>query len=368
MKNLIVDLGDRSYPIIIGNGLLDSSGQLAGQLGSDKVLVVSNPTVFKLYGDNTVKSLQQAGLDTHVTLMPDGEIHKNMKEAMRVLDKAISFRLERDSLIVALGGGVVGDLAGFVAAVYMRGISLLQIPTTLLAQVDSSVGGKVAVNHPGGKNLIGSFHQPRMVLIDTHTLFTLDSAEYRAGLAEVVKYGVIYDRGFFAFMENNAEEINRLDHECLQELIFRACTIKADIVSQDEKETGIRVILNLGHTFGHSLEKLSGYSLRHGEGVAIGTIAACYLSRRMGFMDNDTLQKVLKLYVDLNLIPLFPDIEENKVYEGMLNDKKVWKGELRMVIPVGIGDYEVVSSVPEGMVQEALGQAKSFCQNKKGPQ
>lgn len=361
MKNLRVDLNERSYPIIIGSGLLEQSGHITRPIVNEKVLLVSNPTVFNLYGDKVLHSLEQAGAKVNIALMPDGEIYKNLEQANQVLDKAVSCRLGRDSLVVALGGGVVGDLAGFVASIYMRGIDFIQIPTTLLAQVDSSVGGKVAVNHPEGKNLIGSFHQPRMVLIDTQTISTLGVAEYRSGLAEVVKYGVIYDRGFFAFMENNIEEINRLDDECLQELIFRACTIKADIVNKDEKETGIRMILNLGHTFGHSLEKLSGYSLRHGEAVALGSIAACYLSCLMGLMNNDTLLKIQRLYKNLNLIPDYPDFQDRLVYEGMLNDKKVWKGDLRMVIPVEIGNYRLLTGVERKLVEKALANTQVFC-------
>ncbi|HBQ86789.1 MAG TPA: 3-dehydroquinate synthase [Syntrophomonas sp.] len=361
MKNLIVNLNERSYPIIIGSGLLAQTGELIEQLNKGKVLLVSNPTVLNLYGDKVLNSLQQAGLNVNVATIPDGEIYKNLQEASNVLDKAVCCGLERDSLIIALGGGVIGDLAGFVASIYMRGIDFIQIPTTLLAQVDSSVGGKVAVNHPCGKNLIGSFHQPRMVLIDIETLLTLDDSEYRSGLAEVVKYGVIYDRGFFAFMENNIDEINTLDNETLQELIYRACTIKADIVNQDEKEMGIRIILNLGHTFGHSLEKLSGYSLRHGEAVAIGSIAACYLSCQMGLMDTGVLENIQKIYKKLNLIPPYPDIDNSQVYEGMLNDKKVCQGDIRMVIPLNIGNYHVLSGVGREAVEEALAHTKVFC-------
>lgn len=365
MKNLHVNLNERSYPIIIGNDLLEKSGHYIGQLGSSQILLVSNPTVLNLYGEKVMTSLKEAGLNVSVAIIPDGETYKNMDEVSGVLDKAVSSQLERNSLVIALGGGVVGDLAGFVASVYMRGIDFIQIPTTLLAQVDSSVGGKVAVNHPGGKNLIGSFHQPRLVLIDIETLFTLDMAEYRSGLAEVVKYGVIYDRGFFGFMENNIEEINRLDKECVQELIYRACTIKADIVNQDEKEMGIRVILNLGHTFGHSLEKVTNYSLRHGEGVAIGTIAACYLSSLMGFMNPDTLEQIQQLYQKMNLIPPFPDIDNNIIYEGMLNDKKIWKGDLRIVIPLDIGNYRVISGVQQKQVDDALTSTRSFCHSSR---
>lgn len=361
MKDLRVDLNERSYPIIIGSGLLERSGHFTRKVSNGKVLLVSNPTVFNLYGEKVLRSLEQADLKANVALMPDGEMYKNMEEAKHILDKAVSCRLERDSLVIALGGGVVGDLAGFVASIYMRGVDFIQIPTTLLAQVDSSVGGKVAVNHPEGKNLIGSFHQPRMVLIDTETLSTLDGAEYRSGLAEVVKYGVIYDRGFFAFMENNIDEINRLDDECLQELIFRACTIKADIVNKDEKETGIRIILNLGHTFGHSLEKLSRYSLRHGEAVALGSIAACYLSCLMGMMNTDTLVKIQQLYKNLNLVPRYPDFQDNLVYEGMLNDKKVWKGDLRMVIPIEIGNYRLLSGIERSLAEQALADTRFFC-------
>lgn len=363
MKNLRVELSERSYPIIIGNKLLEECGYFVRQTGAGEILLVSNPTVMSLYGEKVLNSLREAGLKVNSAIIPDGEIYKNLPEASKVLDAAVSSGLQRDSRVVALGGGVVGDLAGFVASVYMRGIDFIQIPTTLLGQVDSSVGGKVAVNHPEGKNLIGSFHQPRLVLIDIDTLSTLDKAEYRSGLAEVVKYGIIYDRGFFAFMENNIPEINQLDQECLQELIYRACAIKADIVNQDEKETGIRAILNLGHTFGHSLEKLSGYSLRHGEGVAIGTIAACYLSCSLDLMEIDALERIQRLYQALELLTPFPKTENSLIYEGMLNDKKVYNGDLRIVIPVNIGNYRILSGVKRELIENALESTRGFCRS-----
>jgi 3-dehydroquinate synthase len=318
-----------------------------------------------IYGQTVLDSLKQANPNVFEALIPDGEIYKNMHQANAVLDYAVSCRLDRNSLVIALGGGVIGDLAGFAASIYMRGIDFMQIPTTLLAQVDSSVGGKVAVNHPGGKNLIGSFHQPRLVLIDTGTLRTLDRAEYCSGLAEAVKYGVIYDLDFFNFIANNVDEINNLNSECLQELIYRACAIKADIVGQDEKETGIRIILNLGHTFGHSMEKLSGFRLRHGEAVALGSIAAAYFSFLSGYMQRDRLDNVLQLYQQLDLITPFPDLDNNQIYEGMLNDKKAFNGKPRLVIPVQIGEYRVFPEPEREYIEEALDLTRKFCRTVK---
>lgn len=360
MKKLDVNLGERSYSIIIGNDLLDQSGIFARQISCGHVLLVSNTTVFPLYGEKVVNSFKQAGLEVTAVIIPDGETYKTLEQASQVLDQAIDAGMERGSLVAALGGGVVGDLAGFAASVYMRGIDVFQIPTTLLAQVDSSVGGKVAVNHPAGKNLVGSFHQPRMVLIDINTLTTLEEAEYRSGLAEVVKYGIIYDRGFFAFLENNQEEINKLQKDCLQELIYRSCTIKADIVGQDERETGIRAILNLGHTFGHSLEKLSGYSLRHGEAVAAGTIAACYLSHNMGYLSAEALERIQQLYLHLGLISPFPDFANDSIYREMLHDKKVVQGTVRIIIPRDIGSYSILPGIEWEQVEQALVDVRRF--------
>ncbi|MGI5921018.1 MAG: 3-dehydroquinate synthase [Syntrophomonadaceae bacterium] len=366
MKELIVDLGQRSYPVLIGRGLLKSSGNLISSvIKKGKVLLISNPTVFPLYGPEVVASLKEAGYEVIVGLMPDGERFKNIEEAMKILDLGVKAGLQRDSVVVALGGGVTGDLAGLVAALYMRGINFIQIPTTLLAQVDSSIGGKVGVNHHLGKNLIGAFHQPLLVISDTDTLATLEKREYYAGLGEAVKYGIIYNKEFFTWMENNWEGIVAQNDDCLQEIIYQSCLCKAGIVKQDEKETGIRAILNLGHTFGHSLEKLTDYtSYRHGEAVVLGIIAAGYLACYQGYLQEQERKRIENILHNLGLIYPFPAIDSEKIYMGMLNDKKVQEGNLRLIVPRGIGNAEIIANVARETVIKAIEAAREITNTK----
>lgn len=339
MTKLPVKLGERSYDIFIAAGNLESTGALLRSItATQKIILVSNPKVFAIYGPPLLKELQFQGFSTIVALMPDGEEYKNMEEALKILDQAVDEQLERSSLLLALGGGVVGDLAGFVASIYQRGIDFIQIPTTLLAQVDSSVGGKVAVNHPRGKNLIGAFHQPRMVIIDSQTLDTLEDREYYSGLGEVVKYGIIYDQDFFAYLETNAQAIRSRDKNCIERLIYRSCEIKAAIVAQDERELGIRIILNLGHTFGHSLEKLGAYQMyKHGEAVAAGTIIASCLAWELNLLNSHELMRIIDLYKQLGIDPPRLIHAAEDILEGMINDKKMQNGRLRLVLPQGIG-------------------------------
>ncbi|MEN6460619.1 MAG: 3-dehydroquinate synthase [Syntrophomonas sp.] len=356
MKELVVDLGERSYPVLIGPGLLKSCGNLISRVvRKGKALLVSNPTVFPLYGPQVADSLEQAGFEVAVARMPDGERFKNIDETMKILDLAVRTGLERDSVVVALGGGVTGDLAGLVASLYMRGINFIQIPTTLLAQVDSSIGGKVGVNHARGKNLIGAFHQPLAVIADTGTLATLEEREYRAGLGEAVKYGIIYNQDFFYWMEKNARGIVENDENCLQEIIFQSCSAKAEIVKQDEKETGLRAILNLGHTFGHSLEKLTNYNTyRHGEAVVMGIIAAGHLASYLGYLQETERERIEKLLYDLGLIFQYPDISSAKIYLGMLNDKKIMDGKLRLIIPKTIGTPMIAENVSRETIIKSI--------------
>ncbi|MEN6347970.1 MAG: 3-dehydroquinate synthase [Syntrophomonas sp.] len=365
VQELAVRLGERTYPIFIGEGLLNQTGRLLRSITTiNKIMLVSNPTIFPLYGPQVLKSLQGEGFDTEVGLMPDGEVYKNMDEANKILDRAVDFKLERSSAVLALGGGVVGDLAGFVASIYQRGIDFIQLPTTLLAQVDSSVGGKVAVNHPRGKNLIGSFHQPRLVIVDSLTLDTLEERDYKSGLGEVVKYGVIYDADFFAFMEEWASAIKNRDRTCIERLIFKSCEIKSRIVEEDEKEMGIRAVLNLGHSFGHSLEKLGKYELyRHGEAVVIGTIMAVRLASDLGLVDNSQMQRIITLYKNLDIIPPWPNFESGEIYTGMLNDKKIVNNKLRLVLPQGIGDYVITSDAKKEQIIEAITVARKLADN-----
>lgn len=362
MPDLRVELGKRSYTISIRPDILDEAGSIIRNITlSSRALLVSNPTVFPLYGKRVMDSLHKAGFDIGIALMPDGEEYKNMDEAVKVLDKAVDFNLERTDIVIALGGGVVGDLAGFVAAVYHRGVDFIQIPTTLLSQVDSSVGGKVAVNHPRGKNLIGAFHQPKAVIIDPLTLNTLEEKEYKSGLGEVVKYGLIYDADFFAFLERNVENIKSRNPETVSELIYRSCRIKSIIVSQDETEQGIRALLNLGHTFGHALEKLTGYrAYSHGEAVAMGTVAASLLARERGYIDEHLWQRILHLYLKLAIYKPFPALNPEEVYEAMLNDKKVMYGKMRLILPCGIGQAVIADDVKKEEIIRAVREAQNL--------
>lgn len=362
MTKLPVKLGERSYEIFISTGNLEQAGDLVRSLSQTaKIILVSNPTVFPLYGPPLVKVLQAHGFAVEIALMPDGEEYKNMTEALKILDQAVDARLERGSLLLALGGGVVGDLAGFVASIYQRGIDFIQVPTTLLSQVDSSVGGKVAVNHPRGKNFIGSFHQPRMVIIDINTLDTLEDREYLAGLGEVVKYGIIYDEQFFAFMETHARAVRNRDKSCIEKLIYRCCEIKAAIVEQDEREMGIRAILNLGHTFGHSLEKLGSYQLyKHGEAVAAGTVMASCLALDLDLIDNRELMRIVDLYKLLGINPPRLAFSAEDIIAGMLNDKKTQNNRLRFVLPKGIGTCIIREDIAREQLIKAIDQSRKL--------
>ncbi|MGR6836443.1 3-dehydroquinate synthase [Syntrophomonas erecta] len=361
MQQLQVKLGKRTYPIVIKPDLLTRAGELARQAThAEKLLLVSNPTVYNLYGLRTRETLLTSGFEVGVALIPDGEKYKNMEQAMKVLDQALEMRLERSDAIVALGGGVVGDLAGFVAAVYQRGIDFIQIPTTLLAQVDSSVGGKVAVNHPRGKNMIGAFYQPRLVMIDTSTLLSLTERDYKSGLGEVVKYGIACERSFFNYLTLHTEKILHRELECLQHIIIESCRIKGQIVESDERESGLRAVLNLGHTFGHSIEKLGQYNTyRHGEAVAMGTMAAAYLALDLGYLKPSELADIAALYHKLDIEAGIPPLAPQLIYEGMLNDKKVVKNRIKYVLPRGIGDHIFVEGINTERVIRAIIKAQA---------
>ncbi len=360
MAKLLVDLGERSYEIIIAAGLLDKVGDLiAARSGANQLLLVSNPLVFSLYGEKVLTALSGQGFDVDVALMPDGESYKNIKEAMKIIDRAVHIGLERSSAVVALGGGVVGDLAGLVAALYQRGIEFIQIPTTLLAQVDSSVGGKVAVNHRRGKNLIGAFHQPAVVLIDTDTLATLSVRDYLSGLGEVVKYAIAFDADLFTYLEQHQEHILNRDPSALQHLIQRCCQLKSIVVARDEREGGVRMSLNLGHTFGHALEKIGHYQEHtHGEAVAMGTMAAAFLSNQLDILSEDELRRIGFLLGSLHLPAKLPDTPAATIYRNMLTDKKVQAKKLRLVLPEAIGSYTIRDDVPRHMIIKAINAAQ----------
>lgn len=339
MATVRVELEERSYPIIIESGIISTIGRRLKEMGlaTGKAAVVTNPLIKGLYGDKVVESLKAAGIIPAVITIPDGEEYKTLKEASAIYDGLIEHRLERSSPIVALGGGVIGDVAGFVAATYLRGVPYIQVPTTLLAQVDSSVGGKTAVNHPKGKNLIGAFYQPKAVFIDPEALKTLDQREFRAGLAEVVKYGVIWDKEFFKFLEDNHGKLLKPGGE-LTRAIERSCAIKAKVVEADETETGLRSILNFGHTFGHAIENLAGYgTFKHGEAVSIGMIMASDLSVAIGACGKDASSRIKGLLSALGLSVIPPEIPAPSFIESMRLDKKVVSARIRFVLLSEIG-------------------------------
>ena len=343
METLLVGLGERSYPIRIGTGNLRQIGaELLAISFPLKIAVITNPLVGRLYADNVLGALSVAGFSPVRIDIPDGEEFKNLATVSMVYDALMAAGFDRGCGLLALGGGVIGDLAGFVAATFLRGIPFAQIPTTLLAQVDSSVGGKTGVNHPLGKNLIGAFYQPRLVLIDVTTLDTLSSRDYHAGFAEVVKYGVIRDQPFFCELVNRAEKLCEHDPAALVSAIKRSCQIKADIVERDEREDGLRAILNYGHTFAHAIENLAGYGeYRHGEAVSIGMVVAAKISASLGLCTLQEVEAIRQLLLDFKLPVVAPEYSTEKLLEAIGRDKKVHTGLLRMILNRGIGDFEI---------------------------
>ena len=353
MQTLTVELEDRSYPINIGAGLLQQHSLLQAAVPARDILLVSNTTVAPLYA-GAVKS---ALADRRIVevILPDGEQHKSLATAGRVFDVLVANRFGRDALVLALGGGVIGDLAGFVAACYQRGVDFVQVPTTLLAQVDSSVGGKTAVNHPGGKNLIGAFYQPREVLTDTEVLGTLPPRELQAGLAEVIKYGMICDLAFFEWLERNIDALRRLDAPSLGYAIFRSCQIKAQIVGRDEREQGERALLNLGHTFAHAIEAATGYvEWLHGEAVGVGLLLAAGLSQRLGTLRTDEVARVESLLKRAGLRTEAPQIGAARAAEFMSIDKKVKSGRVRLVLLKGLGQAHITGEYADAVLHDTL--------------
>ena len=340
MVILNVNLGDRSYPIYVGAGILDSLGQRLREAGlAGKVAVVTNPTVAQLYLDAVHGSLDYAGFEVVPILVPDGEEHKTFKSLTTIYDRLIAERCERKSSVLALGGGVIGDLAGFAAATYLRGVPYVQVPTTLLAQVDSSVGGKTGVNHDNGKNLIGAFYQPKLVLIDVNVLASLPRRELLAGLAEVIKYGIIEDPQLFRDVEKKLKKIVALDRELLERIIVTSCSIKARIVEMDEREENQRAVLNFGHTIGHALEAATNYQrFLHGEAVAVGMVKAAMLSMQHGFCDQQSFERILKIITEAGLPSEIPaGLSLQSVIEAIQLDKKAAEGKIKFVMSEGIG-------------------------------
>ena len=348
-RTITVELGERSYPIFVGNGLLGSGFDLAPYADGQDCLIVTNEKVAPLYLDAVRANLK--GLTIESLCLPDGEEYKTLATVQSILDRLVSVGANRDASIVALGGGVVGDIAGFAAACYMRGIDFIQVPTTLLAQVDSSVGGKTGVNHPGGKNLIGAFHQPKAVLIDTDTLKRLPDRELKAGLAEVIKYGAVADAEFFAWLEDNIEALITRDPEALAGAITRSCEIKAAVVAEDEREAGRRAILNFGHTFGHAIERCQGYGeWLHGEAVAAGMVMAAGLSD----VDADEQQRLRSLIERAGLPSSPPPIAADEWLAAMGLDKKVQQKRLRFVLLRAFGNPYVTADYDESRLKRVL--------------
>jgi len=340
MQTLNVNLGERSYPIYVGSAILARAGEFLAQAGlRGKVAVVTNPTVAQLYLDPVYKALSQSGFEVVPILLPDGEEHKNFTSLQTIYDRLIAERFERKSCVMALGGGVVGDLAGFAAATYLRGVPYVQVPTTLLAQVDSSVGGKTGVNHAGGKNLIGAFYQPKSVLIDVALLSTLPRREMVAGLAEVIKYGVIEDPALFVLLEEKIEKLVQLDSELLIQTISTCCAIKAKVVQADEREDDYRAVLNFGHTIGHALEAVTGYTqFLHGEAVGVGMVKAAALSAQQGFCDQASFDRVVRLIKQAGLPTEIPgNVSLPGLIQAMEVDKKAAGGKIKFVMCEGLG-------------------------------
>lgn len=354
MITLNVDLNDRSYPIYIGAGLLSHNSPVLQHIPAKRLCIVTNDIIAPLYLTKLKNILTGYLLDE--IILPDGEAEKSLANFDKIMSHMLANEHGRDSTLIALGGGVIGDITGFAAACYQRGIHFIQIPTTLLSQVDSSVGGKTAVNHPLGKNMIGAFYQPQAVLIDTHSLKTLPVREFNAGMAEVIKYGILTDKDFFSWLEQNRQKIKNNDEETLVEMIARCCQCKADIVAADEKEANIRALLNLGHTFGHAIEAEQGYGAwLHGEAVATGMVLAAKLAVTMNLLEVSDLRRIENLlsYFDLPLnAPA--DMGFNEFLIHMRRDKKNLAGKLRLIIPTAIGRTEIRDDISEELLKQIL--------------
>jgi len=355
MRKVSVAPGSNRYEIHIGSGLLARTGhRLRGSGFSGKLVIITDPTVNRLYGETLGRGLVKEGFAVSTLLVPVGEAQKTLETAGRLYHELTEARAERATPILALGGGVIGDLAGFVAATYLRGVPLVQIPTTLLSQVDSSIGGKVAVDHGQLKNKIGAFYQPGLVMADTDTLMTLPAEELAGGLAEVIKSAAIRDKAFFAFLEKNLERIKSFDGEALEEVVSRTAQIKAEVVTEDEKDTGLRNILNYGHTIGHAVESVSDFKMRHGPAVAIGMVAAARISNKMGMLADDELDRLKNVIERAGLPIKIPGLEKEKILHMIKHDKKVLKDKVRFVLLKSIGSVLVTDEVSPALVEEVL--------------
>ncbi len=358
MEEVKVALGERSYSIYIGSSILPTIGERMQAFPfSKKALIISDTNVAPLYLECVISSLKAGGFEPDTFIIPAGEQSKSFASAEQIYTKCIEAGLDRKSPIIALGGGVVGDLAGFIAATYLRGVPFIQIPTSLLAQVDSSVGGKVAVNHTLGKNLIGAFYQPKLVLIDLATLDTLPKRELSTGLAEVIKYGIISDPKLFAFLSENSERVTALEETAMRYLVKRSCEIKADVVERDEKESLLRMILNFGHTAAHAIEANTQYKkYNHGEAVAIGMHAACLISQAQGRIDVSVTEAVKQQIASYQLPLLAEDCTAEEIIRLLYHDKKMINGKLNWVLVNAIGTVEVTKDVTPDIIQQTVQQ------------
>ena len=355
MQTLSVALGERSYPVHVGAGLLDRAELIAPLLIQRRVAVVTNPTVAAFHLDRVAAALAREGVEVVRIVVPDGEEHKDWRTLNRIFDALLEQRCARDTTLIALGGGVIGDLAGFAAAIYQRGVPFVQIPTTLLAQVDSSVGGKTAINHPLGKNMIGAFHQPQVVVADMETLETLPERELRSGLAEVIKHGLIRDAAFFAWIETHLDRLLARDPDALEHAVVRSIVIKAEIVGQDERERGLRALLNFGHTFGHAIETGLGYGAwLHGEAVAAGMVMAADLSRQLGYLSEAESARIRSLFERAGLPTAVRGITPERMQQLMRLDKKAKGGRVHFVLLEGLGAALLRGDVPAGAIDHTL--------------
>ena len=358
MQTLTVSLADRSYPIHIGNGLLSQFELILPHLKRKQVAIVSNTTVAPLYMNALAQPLREAGISVIEIILPDGEAYKNSETLQTIYDHLLQNRCERNTTLIALGGGVIGDLTGYAAATYLRGVPFIQVPTTLLSQVDSSVGGKTGINHPLGKNMIGAFYQPKLVLADIDTLKTLPQRELSAGVAEVIKYGLIRDADFFDWLETNMSALMAVDNAVTSYAIYRSCQNKAEVVAADEHEQGERALLNLGHTFGHAIENAMGYGVwLHGEAVATGTVMAADLSQRMGWLNAAEVQRIKTIMQAAKLPIEAPDFGAEEYLRLMQLDKKVSDGRIRLILQQAIGKAVITADYDADKLQQTLSLA-----------
>ncbi len=356
MNEVKVNLKDNSYRILVEPGILDQAGALVKEaVAAKNAVIITNNSLNRLYGQRVAAGLKKAGINCHVLAIPAGEKEKCLARASYLYDKLVKLRVDRKTAILTLGGGVIGDLGGFIAATWMRGLPFVQLPTSLVAQCDSSIGGKVAVNHSHGKNLIGAFYQPKLVLTDPEVLKTLPKAELTAGLAEVIKHGIIADERFFRYLEKNLDSFLRLDLEVMTKVVTANCRIKAGVVARDEKELGLRAILNYGHTFGHAIEAAFQYRVRHGEAVAVGMVGAAYLARRRKLIDEAEQNRIVNL-IDRAQLPLVAVIARKLIKKHLLYDKKISDNQVCFILIVKIGAVTIENGISWDFIDKIVGE------------